>query len=132
MLQCNTRAGASLDRYFEDYVEAEGLRDTDSVKARLKALRAVLGKLPVASLEKPGDILRFKAAYRKGHEVATVNRALAALRAAINWGRFQDPPYLRRRRSTGLGVTIRRKTRRSATAASERRKNRRSWRPARR
>ncbi len=98
-----------LDRYFEDYVEAEGLRDTDSVKTRLKALRAVLGKLPVTSLEKPADILRFKAAYRKGHEVATVNRALATLRAAINWGRFQDPPYLTTTPFHRFGVTIRTK-----------------------
>jgi hypothetical protein len=45
-------------------------------------------------LEKPADIGRFKVGYRKGHEVATVNRALGVLRAAINWGRFQDPPLL--------------------------------------
>jgi len=38
--------------------------------------------------------MRFKAAFRHGHEVATVNRALGALRAAVNWGRFQDPPLL--------------------------------------
>ena len=49
---------------------------------------------PVGVLEKPADILRFKAIHRKGREIATVNRALATLRAAINWGRFQDPPYL--------------------------------------
>ena len=40
------------------------------------------------------DIFRFKAIHRKGRQIATVNRALATFRAAINWGRFQDPPYL--------------------------------------
>ena len=54
----------------------------------------------MTALEKPADIARFKADYRKGRQVATVNRALGVLRAAINWGRFQDPPLLRRPRST--------------------------------
>jgi integrase len=53
-----------------------------------------LGDLPIAALEKPSEILRFRAEYRHGHEVASVNRALSVLRAAINWGRFQDPPVL--------------------------------------
>ena len=83
-----------LDLYYTNYVEAEGLRDPVTIKGHLKALKAVLGNLPVSALEKPGDIFRFKAAYRKGRELATVNRALSTLRAAINWGRFQDPPYL--------------------------------------
>ena len=98
-----------LDRYFTNYVEAEGLRDPTTVKGRLKALKSVLGNLPVRALEKPGDILRFKAAYRKGREVATVNRALSTLRAAINWGRFQDPPYLTTTPFHPFGVTIRTK-----------------------
>src|SRR5262245_19026681 len=38
--------------------------------------------------------MRFKAAYRPGHEIATVNRALSTLRAAINWGRFQGSALL--------------------------------------
>jgi hypothetical protein len=44
----------------------------------------VLGNQPVTVLEKPAEVLRFKAAYRKGREIATVNRALSTLRAAIN------------------------------------------------
>ena len=83
-----------LDRYFTNYAQAEGLRTTATIKGRLKAIKDTLGDLPVTALEKPAEVLRFKAAYRKGHEVATVNRALGTLRAAINWGRFQDPPYL--------------------------------------
>jgi integrase len=85
---------------------AEGLRDPVTVKGRLKALKHALGELPVSALEKPHDILRFKAMYRKGRAIATVNRALATLRAAINWGRFQDPPYLTTTPFHRFGVNI--------------------------
>jgi integrase len=98
-----------LNLYYANYVEAEGLRDPVTVKGRLKAVKAVLGDLPVTALEKPADILRFKAAYRKGREVATLNRALSTLRAAINWGRFQDPPYLATTPFHRFGVTIKTK-----------------------
>jgi hypothetical protein len=60
-----------LDGYFESYVEAEGLRHSVTVKSRLKAIKAVIGNLPVNALEKPADIMRFRAAYRKGREIAT-------------------------------------------------------------
>jgi integrase len=95
-----------LDLYLTTYAEAEGLSDPVTIKGRLKALKEVLGNLPVTALEKPHDILRFKAVYRKGREVATVNRALATLRAAINWGRFQDPPYLTTTPFHRFGVSI--------------------------
>src|SRR5262249_43975972 len=85
---------AFLDRYHTNYVEAEGLKSVETIAGHIKALKASLGELPVKVLEKPTEIGRFKAEYRKGHEVATVNRALGVLRAAINWGRFQDPPPL--------------------------------------
>src|SRR5262245_21486507 len=83
-----------LDRYFTNYVEAEGLRSVATIGAHIKALKASLGELAVTALEKPAHIGRFKAEHRRKHEVATVNRALGVLRAAINWGRFQDPPLL--------------------------------------
>jgi hypothetical protein len=51
----------------------------------------------------------FKADYRKDHEVATVNRALGVLRAAINWGRFQDPPLLSTTPYHRFGVSIKAK-----------------------
>ena len=95
-----------LDTYYENYVEAEGLRDPATIKGRLKAIKAVLGDQPITVLEKPAEVLRFKASYRKGREVATVNRALSTLRAAINWGRFQDPPYLATTPFHRFGVTI--------------------------
>ena len=98
-----------LELYIANYVQAEGLRDPATIKGRLKAVKAVLGDLPVTVLEKAADVLRFKAAYRKGREVATVNRALSTLRAAINWGRFQDPPYLATTPFHRFGVTIKTK-----------------------
>ncbi len=83
-----------LDRYQTTYVEAEGLKSADTVLGHMKALKASLGSLLVTALEKPADISRFKAEYRQGRKLATVNRALGVLRAAINWGWFQDPPLL--------------------------------------
>jgi hypothetical protein len=70
-------------------------------KGRLKAIKAVLGNQPVTVLEKPADVLRFKAAYRKGREVATVNRALSTQRAAIKLGTpFRIRRVSQQRRST--------------------------------
>ena len=98
-----------LDRYWTNYVEAEGLRSARTIHGHLKALKASLGRLPVTVLEKPAETLRFKAEYRHGHEVATVNRVLGVLRAAINWGRFQDPPLLSTTPFHRFGVTIKSK-----------------------
>jgi len=100
---------AFLDRYYTNYVEAEGLRSRATIKGRLKAVRNVLGELPVTVLEKTEQIQRFKAAYRQGHQIATVNRALSTLRAAINWGRFQDPPLVTNSPFHRFGITIRAK-----------------------
>jgi hypothetical protein len=98
-----------LDRYWTTYVEAEGLRSARTIQGHLKALKASLGQQPVTVLEKPLEILRFKAEYRPGHEVATVNRVLGVLRSAINWGRFQDPPLLSTTPFHRFGVTIKSK-----------------------
>ena len=100
---------AFLDQYYTNYVEAEGLKSANTVSGHIKALKASLGELPVAVLEKPAEIGRFKAEYRRGHEVATVNRALGVLRAAINWGRFQDPPLLATTPFHRFGVSIKAK-----------------------
>ena len=98
-----------LDRYYTSYVEAEALRSAGTIEGRLKAIKRVLGDLPVAVLEKPAEILRFKASYRHGHNIATVNRALSTLRAAINWARFQDPPILSMSPFHRFGVSIKTK-----------------------
>ena len=86
----------------------------------------------MTALEKPPDVLRFKAVYRKGREIATVNRALSTLRAAINWGRFQDPPYLTMTPFHRFGVSIKVKDETRRDAGSVCKKSRPSWRPARR
>jgi integrase len=98
-----------LDCYWTNYVEAEGLRSASTIQGHLKALKASLGHQPVTVLEKPAETLRFKAEYRHGHEVATVNRVLGVLRSAINWGRFQDPPLLSTTPFHRFGVTIKSK-----------------------
>src|SRR5579862_766234 len=41
-----------LDRYYTNYVEAQGLRDPVTIKGRLKAIKETLGELPVTALEK--------------------------------------------------------------------------------
>lgn len=41
-----------LDQYFTNYVEAEGLKSTDTIGGHIKALKASLGELPVTALEK--------------------------------------------------------------------------------
>ena len=98
-----------LDRYYTNYIEAEGLKSADTFSGYVKALKAGLGDHPVSVLEKAAEILRFKAAYRHGRSIATVNRVLGLLRAAINWGRFQDPPLLSTTPFHRFGVTIRAK-----------------------
>ena len=98
-----------LDQYFRNYVEAEGLKTADTIRGHIKQLDEVLGELPVNALEKPADIARFKAQYRNGRTLATVNRVLGVLRAAVNWGRFQDPPLLSTSPFHRFGVSIKRR-----------------------
>ena len=95
-----------LDLHQTNYVEAEGLKSAVTILGHVKALKASLGDLPVTALEKPAGISRFKAEYRQGRKLATVNRALGVLRAAINWGRFQDAPLLTTTPFHRFGVTI--------------------------
>ena len=99
-----------LDRYFTEYVEAEAIKSAATVAGHLKVLKASLGELPMTALEKPVPIAKFKADYREGRQVATVNRELGVLRAAINWGRFQDPPLLSTTLFHRFGITIRLRT----------------------
>jgi integrase len=99
--------GEFLDRYQTHCVEAEGLKSNGTIVGHLKTLKDSLGDLPVTALEKPTDIGRFKAEYRQRRKAATVNRALGVLRAAINWGRFQDPPLLSMTPFHRFGVTVR-------------------------
>ncbi|MGH9159919.1 MAG: hypothetical protein ACRD2X_08025 [Vicinamibacteraceae bacterium] len=98
-----------LDEYYTNYVEADGLKSAGTVCGHIKQLKEALGELPVTALEKPADIARFKAQYRKGRTLATVNRVLGVLRAAVNWGRFQDPPLLSTSPFHRFGISIKRR-----------------------
>jgi integrase len=104
-----TTVSEFLDEYFKQYVEAEGLKSMVTVQGHIKQLKEALGELPVTALEKTQDIARFKAQYRKGRTLATVNRALGVLRAAVNWGRFQDPPRLSTSPFHRFGISIKRR-----------------------
>lgn len=98
-----------LDEYVKSYVEAEGLKSIATIRGHIKHLKETLGALPVTALEKTQDIARFKAEYRRGRTLATMNRALGVLRAAINWGRFQDPPLLAASPFHRFGISIKRR-----------------------
>jgi integrase len=98
-----------LDEYVKSYVEAEGLKSIVTIRGHIKHLKETLGALPVTALEKTHDIAKFKAAYRPGRTLATMNRALGVLRAAINWGRFQDPPLLAASPFHRFGISIKRR-----------------------
>src|SRR5215471_13432047 len=104
-----TTVSEFLNEYFKEYVEAEGLKSMVTVHGHIKQLKEALGELPVTALEKTQDIARFKAQYRKGRTLATVNRALGVLRAAVNWGRFQDPPLLSTSPFHRFGISIKRR-----------------------
>ena len=95
-----------LDRYFVQHVQAEALRSAVTLKSRLTApSQAVLGELAGDGSE-AGARSALQGGDPQGHEVGTVNRALSALRAAVNWGRFQDPPFLKTSPFHRFGVSI--------------------------
>ncbi len=99
-----------LNRYYEQYVEAEGLRSKGSIRSRLAAVAAAIGKMPAVVLETPDGIQIFRTAYRQGRQVSSVNRALSVLRGAVNWARFQSPPLLQSSPFHRFGVSIRART----------------------
>jgi integrase len=80
-----------LDQYYERYVVAESLRSVASIRSRLGSLKNALGNLAVTALERPETIEDFKHEYGKTRSVAAINRTLAILRHAINWGRGRTP-----------------------------------------
>ena len=114
------RGGGRLRRSGDDQGSAQGGEGRRSAICRSPPWR------------RPSEILRFRAAYRQGHKIATVNRALSTLRAAINWGRFQDPPVLCTSPFHRFGVSIKTKeeTKRDRRIGSqeEQRLLARSWR----
>lgn len=77
---------AFLDEYRAGYIDVQPLRSRASFYSLLRTLSEHLGARPVGDLEKPATVEAFMRAYQPGHALATLNRALSALRGAINWG----------------------------------------------
>jgi integrase len=100
-----------LDAYMDRCVKPAGLRSIGSVRSRLSVLKEALGTLPLAALERPDEINRFKTEsdYADEVELATVHRALETLRAAINWGMAQTPPLLNKSPFHRFGVRLQKK-----------------------
>lgn len=92
---------AFLDAYFERCVKSAGLRSVHTVRSQISVLKEYLGSLPVAAIEEPDDVNRFKGDYGEHVEIASVHRVLERLRAAINWGMAQTPPRPLRLTSPG-------------------------------
>ena len=78
-------------RTHDRYVVAESLRVVASIRSHLAALKDALGTLPVSELERVDPIEDFKRSYGET-PTASVNRTLAILRHAINWGRGRTLP----------------------------------------
>jgi hypothetical protein len=72
------------------------MQSAASIRSRLAVLKAHLGERPVRDLERVEVIEEFKLAFGKGRKVATVNRTLAVLRHAINWGMGRSPAVFER------------------------------------
>lgn len=106
-----TDVSAFLDAYVERCVKPAGLRSISAVRSRIGVLKQHLGDLPLAALEEPDDINRFKtdSDYAEDVELATMHRALETLRAAINWGMAQTPPLFTRTPFHRFGVRLQKK-----------------------
>jgi integrase len=65
--------------------------------------------LPLAAIEDPDEINRFKAEYAEDAEIASVHRVLERFRAAINWGMAQTPPLVAKSPFHRFGVRLNKK-----------------------
>jgi integrase len=107
--QAGMNVSGFLDSYYDRYVLAESLRSAASIRSRLAALKNSLGALPVSELERVDPIEDFKRSYGDTKSTASVNRTLAILRHAINWGRGRTPPIFITSPFHRFGVKIRTK-----------------------
>jgi len=100
-----------LDAYFERQVRPAALRSTDTVRSRIKVLKAYFGELPIRSLEEAEIINRFKSdsEYSDEVEIATLHKVLATLRAAIHWGQAQTPALIEKSPFHRFGVRLNKK-----------------------
>jgi len=107
--QAGLTVATFLDSYYDRYVVAESLRSVASIRSRLAALKDALGTLPVSELERVDPIEDFKRSYGETKSTASVNRTLAILRHAINWGRGRTPPIFTTSPFHRFGVKIKTK-----------------------
>jgi hypothetical protein len=100
-----------LDAYFERQVRPAALRSIDTVRSRIKVLKAYFGELPIKSLEEAETINRFKSdsEYADEVEIATLHKVLATLRAAIHWGQAQRPALIEKSPFHRFGVRLNKK-----------------------
>jgi integrase len=100
-----------LDAYVERCAKPAGLKSEKSLCSRVAVLKKHLGDLPLDSLEDPDDINRFKTEsdYAEDVELATMHRTLETLRAAMNWGLAQTPPFFRKSPFHRYGVRLNKK-----------------------
>jgi len=100
-----------LDAYVERCVKPAALKSMNSIGSRIAVLKEHLGDLALDVLEEPGEINRFKSqsAYAKRVELATINRTLETLRAAMNWGMAQTPPLFKKSPFHRFGVRMNKK-----------------------
>jgi integrase len=97
--------------YVERCAKPAGLKSEKSLRSRVAVLKKYLGDLPLDSLEDPDDINRFKtdSEYAEEVELATLHRMLETLRAAMNWGLAQTPPFFKKSPFHRYGVRMNKK-----------------------
>jgi hypothetical protein len=84
------------------------LKSEKALCSRVAVLKRYLGDLPLDSLEDADDINRFKtdSDYAEDVELATLSRTLETLRAAMNWGLAQTPPFFKKSPFHRYGVRM--------------------------
>ena len=100
-----------LDGYVERCAKPAGLKSEKSLCSRIAVLKKHLGDLPLDALEDPDDINQFKTEsdYAEEVELATMHRTLETLRAAMNWGLAQTPPFFKKSPFHRYGVRLNKK-----------------------
>ena len=100
-----------LDAYLERCVKPAALKSESSTCSRIGVLKEHLGELPLDALEEADEINHFKAEskYAKRVELATIHRTLETLRAAMNWGMAQTPPFFKKSPFHRYGVRMNKK-----------------------
>jgi hypothetical protein len=92
-------------------VKPAALKSVNSTCSRIGVLKEHLGELPLDALEEADEINWFKAdsKYAKRVELATIHRTLETLRAAMNWGMAQTPPFFKKSPFHRYGVRMNKK-----------------------